>query len=108
MRDPHEQIAALEAEIERLSETARRCRKIILAAKTASVTGGVLLLAVVAGLFRFDPAAFFAAITAVLAGIALSGTNRSTLDEVTAAIGEREARRRAMINGLDLTLVKAS
>ena len=56
--------------------------------------------------FRFDPAAFFAAITAVLAGIALSGTNRSTLDEVTAAIGEREARRRAMIDGLGLRLVE--
>ncbi len=106
MRDLHQQIADLEADIERLSETARRCRKIIVAAKAASVGGGLLLVAVVVGLFRFDPAAFFAAITAVLAGIALSGTNRCTLDVVMAAIGERVARRRAMIDGLGLRLVE--
>ena len=108
MRDPHQQIADLEADIERLSEAAERCRKIIVSSKAAVASGGLLLLALITGLFRFDPTAFLVGIPAVLAGIALTGTNRSTLDEITAAIREREAQRRAAINGLELRVVEAS
>jgi hypothetical protein len=41
-------------------------------------------------------------IAAVLGSVALLGSNRRTLDEITAAIRTQEARRSEMIDGLEL------
>jgi predicted aconitase with swiveling domain len=42
------------------------------------------------------------AVTAVLAGIPLFGSNRSTLHEILAQVRAQEARRAQMIDGLGL------
>ena len=52
MHDTKDQIAALEAEIERLSERAQRCRKIIVFGKVGMVVGGLLLMALLVGVSR--------------------------------------------------------
>jgi hypothetical protein len=105
MPDLHDQIADLEAEIEELSEAAVRCRKVITAAKVA-VAAGVLLLAIIMlGVVRFDPVVLVGAITAILGGIALSGSNRTTLDEIVAGIRVRHAYRAEMIDRLGLRVV---
>jgi hypothetical protein len=106
MFDLQRQIADLEAEIERLSFVADRCRKIILASKAAAAVGCLLLLAMLFGLLRFDPTAFVAAMTAALAGIALLGTNASTYDELIAKMQEYESRRRELIDAIGLRVVE--
>jgi hypothetical protein len=106
MPDPHQQIADLEADIDALSEAAERCRKIIVAARAATAAGCLLLMVVLMGLFRSEPAALVIAITAILGGIAVSGTNKSTLDEIVATVRSHEARRAEMINGLGLRTVE--
>ena len=107
MLDLQRQVAELETEIERLSAIADRCRKIIAASKAAALAGGLLVVALVLGLLRFDPAVFVAALTALLAGIALLGTNASTLDELVTKMKAHETRRRELIDAMGLRLVDA-
>jgi hypothetical protein len=106
MPDLYQHIADLEAEIERLSEAAEQTRKIIIVAKVATAAGGLLLVAIMFGVFRFDPVTLVVGITAFLGGIAAYGTNRSTLDEVVTSLRLREARRVEMIDGLGLEAVE--
>ena len=54
------------------------------------------------GLLRFQATTFIVALTALLAGIALSGTNARTLNDILAAAAAREAERREMIDRLKL------
>jgi uncharacterized membrane protein len=107
MFDQRRKIMELEHEIERLSLSAERCRKIMLASKVAAAAGALILLCLVLGVLRFQPAVFLAALTAVLAGLALLGTHASTLDEVVATLKDREAQRSGMIDGLELRSVDA-
>jgi hypothetical protein len=102
MHDTHDQIAALEAELEHLSEAAERCRKIIVLGKVGTVAGGLLLVALLLGLFRSTAVLLVASITALLGGIALSGSSQSTLDALRASIDERETLRTEIIDGLEL------
>jgi hypothetical protein len=102
MSDLHQHIADLEAEIDRLSDAAERCWKIAVAAKAMMVAGGLLLLISMVGLFRLGAPAFVIAVAAVLAGIALFGSNKRTRDEIAATVKAHEQRRGEMIDGLGL------
>ena len=106
MPDLHEQIADLEAEIDQLAHAAERCRKIIRAAKVAMVAGALLTLLSVTGLLGLPPLAFIVGISAALGGIVIAGSNKSTLDEITAAIRAQEARRAELINGIGLRVIE--
>ena len=105
MLDPHEEIAALEREIEALSKRAGQCGKVSLLAKATVGAGVLLLVLTVIGALGRSPVALVAGIGALLGGIALHGSNRSTLDEIRAAIRERERRRANLIGHIDLRLV---
>ena len=98
-------IGQLEAEIERLHEAAERCRKIMRIARLVIALGAAALVTMLVGLLRFDPVAFVVAVTAVLAGIPLFGSNRSTMLEMLAHARALEARRAEMIDGLGLQTV---
>jgi hypothetical protein len=100
-----EQIAEIEAAIEEFGDAAERCRKIMLVAKAAIAAGAFLFAAVVLGLIRSDAIALLVAITAVLAGIGLFGSTRSTLQELNGKIGAYEALRTEMIDTMDLRTV---
>jgi hypothetical protein len=80
----------LEAQIEKLTEAIERCRKAILVSKVAIAAGGIWLLAFTLGAIRFDPMAMIAAISAVIGGTVVFGSNTSTskqaLVETTAAV----------------------
>src|SRR4051812_35618481 len=99
------QIADLEDEIERLSESARQSRKVEVAAKAAMWAGGLLLLALATGVLRSDPLWIVSAISVVLGGGALFGSNRSTQDEIAATIKRQEARRIELIDEIELRTV---
>jgi hypothetical protein len=103
--DPHEQIAQLETQIESLAETVEGCRKIMLVAKVAMAGGAILVLAMLLGTVRTDLASLSGATAAVLGGIVLLGSNRSTADQALARMRKAEAARAALIDRLELRRV---
>lgn len=105
MVSEHEEIAELEAEIERLRDAAERGRKVDLGTK-AAIAIGIACLA--SALVSFRPVALVVGLALLLGGVALQGSNRSTLDEISVRIRATEARRAAMIGGLDLEAVSAA
>ena len=103
--DPHEEIERLEAEIERLAGRLESCRKFILVARIAVVAGAVLLAAVLLGLVAFDPRLLLTAITALLGGIVVWGSNHSTADEAAQELAAAEAERASLIGSIALRVV---
>ena len=103
--DPTDEIARIEARLERLAEVAERCRKFILASKAAIAGGGALLLVVVLGLFGANETAAIGSIAAVLGGIVSLGSNVSTLRQTEADISKAEAHRSDLIGMIDLQMV---
>src|SRR4051794_34102930 len=102
MLDQHQLIADLEAEIDGLRDSAERCRKIDMAAKAATGVGVALLLV---SFFWFSASALVIGMAAVLGSVALVGSNRSTLAEITTGIRLAGARRAEVIDGLGLQTV---
>jgi hypothetical protein len=103
--DPRDQIARLEAQIEALAETVEGCRKIMLAARAAIAVGALLILAMILGLVRPELASLAGATVALLGGIVLLGSNRSTSDQALAKVKQAEAARAALIDRLELLTV---
>src|SRR5262245_22300208 len=104
--DLREQIEQLEDKIESLAEAVERCRKIGLFAKAMIALGGLVVLAVVAGVIRFDPAALFGGLAAVIGGIVVGGSNFSTWQQTVRAMETAEAERNALIGQMELTVVE--
>ncbi|MBI5264586.1 MAG: hypothetical protein HY852_22560 [Bradyrhizobium sp.] len=103
--DPTDEISEIEARIEELAETAERCRKFILASKTAIAGGVALLLATMLGLFGFGQVAALGSIALVLGGIVSLGSNVGTLRQIDSDMSAAEARRSELISGIDLRVV---
>jgi hypothetical protein len=103
--DPSDEISRIEARLDDLSETAERCRKIILASKLAISGGAGSLLAMLLGVLGSSPVAAIGAIAAVLGGIVSLGSNVSTLQQTMAATVAAEGRRSQLIDSIDLRLV---
>ena len=103
--DPRDEIARLETRLERLDDALARCRKIKLVAQIAIAGGGAWMLAVLIGVIGFDPIAMMAAISGVIGGTVMYGSNTTTTQEVKAAIADAEAERAELIESLDLDVV---
>jgi hypothetical protein len=102
---PREEIERLEAQIDALSARLESCRKFILVARIAVIGGALLLAAVLLNAIAFDPRLLLAALTAIIGGIVVGGSNSSTAKEAAAQLAEAEADRAALIGNLDLHLV---
>jgi len=100
-----EAIERLEDEIERLSRTASRCRKVSLFAKITIAGGALWLVLTLLGLIPFLPTLFFAALAALIGGIVLLGSNATTCDQTEAALAAAEAARARLIEGIELRIV---
>lgn len=100
--DQAKEIARLEAKIERLAEAAERCRKLILISRIAVAAGALCIAAMMLGILTFDQLAVVCSITAVIGGIVIFGSNRTTLQQTMAAMKETEARRSELIDTIDL------
>jgi L-serine deaminase len=101
-----DEIVRLEEQIDELAARIESCRKFILAGQIAVAVGGTVLIAIVAGAIQFDPAVMAFAIAAVLGGIVIAGSNRSTAKEAAHELAAAEADRAALIGGLELRLVR--
>ena len=103
--DPHDEIERLEAQIEELSDRIESCRKFILAGRIAVIGGGVLLVALLLDVIRFDLQLMALAMAALLGGIVVWGSNNSTAKEATAERAAAEANRKALIGMMELRVV---
>ena len=100
-----DQIAQLEVRIETLIESIERCRKIAVGSKIA-IAGGALWFALVSfWILRFDATAFVAALTAVLGGVVLLGSNATTWVETQAQLHAAELARADLIGSIELRVV---
>jgi hypothetical protein len=106
--DPRDEIERLEARIEELAGVIENCRKFILVSRASVALGSLLLLAGMVGAIRFDPVVLTTAIVAVLGGIVMLGSNRSTSKEATTQLVATEARRAVLIGQIDLRVVPQS
>jgi|SRR5882724_2613931 len=100
-----EQISRLEERIEELADAVERCRKLMLFSKAVIAVGGLLIVAIMFGAIRFDPAAMIGALTAVIGGTVLLGSNSSTSHETMAALKAAEEQRAELIGRIDLRVV---
>jgi hypothetical protein len=99
------QISRLEARIDGLAETLERCRKIALVSKAAIAAGALGMAVMTLGPMRVDPMAMLAAMTAVIGGIVVFGSNRSTSEQTAASMRAAEALRAELIGRLELRVV---
>jgi hypothetical protein len=102
---PRDQIAYLESRLEELTDALARCRKIRLISQIAIAAGGIWMLAATIGVLAVDPMAMMAAISGVIGGTVMYGSNRTTWREIDAAINDAEAKRASLIDGLKLRVV---
>ncbi|MGP9820637.1 hypothetical protein ACTZWW_11525 [Salinarimonas sp. NSM] len=101
IEDPRGRIERLEVEIAALEESAERCGKVMLAARIGILAGIVILAAAFLGLVRLGGLAFVLSVSAILIGIVLFGSNRSTRDALRADIARRREARDALIDAID-------
>lgn len=103
--DPHGEIERLETQIADLEARLESCRKFILVARIAVVAGAILLAVVLLGVLAFDARLLLIGITAVLGGIVLWGSNRSTAEEAAQDLAAAEAERKSLIGSIELHVV---
>src|SRR5262249_23664263 len=108
MGEMHERIEELEAEIEDLADLAARCRRMMTLAKTIMALGGVTLVAAVVDPGRLGPITLIGAIAAVLGGIVVFGSNRSTLQRANADLKAAETVRAELIDRTARRVVSAT
>jgi putative acetyltransferase len=97
-REPRDDIADLEAEIDRLADTVERCRKVMIFANALILAGSIV---VILGLLGLTGATnFVLAIAAVLAGIAAKGSHRRTRTDASEKIKGLDVERSQIIDQL--------
>jgi len=103
--DARDQIAQLEASIESLNEHIARCRKIALGARIAIAGGAIWFTLILFRIVFFDATGFVAALSAVLGGLVLLGSNATTWEQTETELHAAEAARAELIGGIELKLV---
>jgi len=103
--DVRDQIAQLESRIEALTGSIERCRKISIGSKIAIAGGAAWFALALFWILPFDATAFVAALTAVLGGVVLLGSNATTWEQTDADLRAAEAMRADLIGGIELRLV---
>jgi NAD/NADP transhydrogenase alpha subunit len=101
----HDQIARLELRIEDLGQAAEKCRKFAYASKLAIVVGVVWLGCIVVGAIRPTAVDLIGAITAIIGGTVVFGSNTSTARQTAADMDAAQAQRAELIGRIDLRLV---
>ncbi len=100
-----DEIVRLEEQIDELADTIERCRKFSLAGRLVVVGGGLVLVPMVLGAMQIDLSVMAVSMTAILGGVVVTGSNRSTAQEAMQELAAAEARRAALIEQIDLRLV---
>ena len=105
MGELRDDIDQLEARIEALTASIERCRKISMAAKFAIAAGAAWFALMLLWIVSFSAAAFVAALSAVLGGLVLLGSNATTWEQTAADLHAAEAARAQLIGSIELRVV---
>lgn len=105
MDELRQDIAALEERIEHLREASERCRKISVAARIAIATGAAAAVLTLLGFMPFYPTVFFGSLAAVIGGVVLLGSNRTTWEQTDEARRQAESIRDQFIGSIDMRMV---
>ena len=106
--DLHEQISRLEIQIGGLAEATERCRRIGLISKAVIAVGGIWMLAMLVGAIRLNPIALILALSFILGGIVVFGSNASTEKQIIIKIKAAETLRTELISSIKLRLVSTT
>jgi hypothetical protein len=99
---PIEDIERLELHIETLQDSIARSRRLMLAGRVSSVLGPLLLVALTFGLMIFTPARVLMALALLIGGVVLTGSSKSSTDELERSLARAEAERNEAIDTLGL------
>jgi hypothetical protein len=99
--DLHEEIVRLEEHIEELAAKIESCRKIILGSRIAAIGAGVVLAAMLVGVIRSDLGLMAVAVSLLLGGIVVWGSNSSTAKEATKELVAAESERVMLIEHIN-------
>ncbi|MBI2715325.1 MAG: hypothetical protein HYX37_12875 [Rhizobiales bacterium] len=105
MDDIRDDIDQLEARIEALTASLERCRKISMASKFAVAAGAAWFALLLLWIVSFSAGAFVAALSAVLGGFVLLGSNATTWEQTAADLHAAEAERAQLIGSIELRVV---
>ena len=103
--DPRDEIVRLEAHIDELAAKIENCRKFILAARVATWGGGVILVAMLVGAIRLDPATMAGASAALLGGIVVWGLKQQHHAGSKEGNGRGRGKQAALIETIGLRAV---
>jgi hypothetical protein len=95
--DPHEEIVHFEEQIDELAAKIESRRTFILASRIAVGGGGLVLAAMLLGAIRSDLGLLAAAVSSLLGGIVVWGSNSSTAKEAAKELAAAESERAALI-----------
>ena len=96
------EIERLELRIEELREAIERSRRLMLAGRVAVVVGPALIVASMLGALGFTPVRMVVAIALAIGGMVLSGSSRSSTEQLEHSLQRAEAARRAALDGAEL------
>ena len=99
--NPQDDIARLEAQIDRLRDEIEFCRKAIFLSRLTMLIGGAWIVGALIGALG-STIGFFLAVAAALGGIVGLGSNTTTRDEAKMELARLEDERNARIDRLQL------
>ena len=100
-----DEIERLELRIEELREAIERSRRLRLAGRASAVIGPALLAGFALGLVAYTPTRMIVALALAIGGVVLTGSSRSSTEELERFLKQAEAERMAAIDALDLVQV---
>ena len=99
---PMEAIEGLEIRIEELREAIVRSRRLMLAGRAAAIVGPAVIVCLMLDALDFTPVRMIVSIALAIGGIVLSGSSRSSTEELERQLRRAEAERAAAIDALQL------
>jgi hypothetical protein len=100
-----DEIERLELRIEELREAIERSRRLRFAGRASAVIGPALLAGFALGLVAYTPTRMIVALALAIGGVVLTGSSRSSTEELERSLKQAEAERMAAIDALDLVQV---
>ncbi len=104
---PAEDVEELELRIDELGDAIARSRRLMAAGRAGAVAGALLLLALMIGVFAFEPARVVFALALLIGGIVFAGSSKSSTEQLERSLARAEREREAAIDALDLVATGA-
>ena len=95
------EIEQLDVRIAELRDSIRTSRRLMLAGRAGVAFGLTLLVSLLLGVVGFAPARMVVAVALAIGGVVLTGSSRSSTEELERALRLIEAERKAAIEGAE-------